>query len=163
MPGLRDAASRAQEYLTDPTLLLSVMSPPSAATPDELSVLTSLDAERLLLLDQLAWLRQGFQDTIDASADSNADDEHDPEGSTIAFERSQLNTLVQQGEHQLDEIDAARMRVVSGRYGLCETCGRPISAARLEARPVARTCIECAERSRAGGRYLQRTDPPSGQ
>lgn len=139
------------------------MEQPSAATPDELSALTRLAAERVLVLDQLAGLRQGLQETIDASADSNADDEHDPEGSTIAFERSQLNTLIHQGEQHLDEIDAARMRVASRRYGLCETCGQPISAARLEARPVARTCIECAERSRTGGRYRQRTDPPSGQ
>ena len=139
------------------------MEQPAAATPDELSVLTRLEAERVLVLDQLAGLRHGFQETIDASADSNADDEHDPEGSTIAFERSQLNTLIRQGEHHLDEIDAARIRVISRRYGLCETCLQPISAARLEALPVARACIECAERSRAGGRYLQRTVPPSGQ
>ena len=106
--------------------------------------LTRLEAERASVLDTLAGLRRGFQEIVDASAGSNADDEHDPEGSTIAFERSQLNALIHQAERHLDDIEDARKSVASGRYGLCERCGRPISAARLDARPVARTCIACA-------------------
>jgi len=99
------------------------------------------------MVDQLAGLRRAFQETVDASADSNADDEHDPEGSTIAFERSQLTSLIRQAGQHLDEIEEARMRMASRRYGLCETCGQPISAARLDARPVARTCFGCAVRT----------------
>ena len=47
----------------------------------------------------------------------------------------------------LDEVDAALARVEAGTYGTCETCGRPIAEARLEVRPVARQCIECASAS----------------
>ena len=93
---------------------------------------------------RLAGLCHSFQETVDASADSNADDEHDPEGATIAFERSQLRTLIDQAQRHLDEIEKARLRVAERRYGLCETCGRPIPSARLDARPVARTCVGCA-------------------
>ena len=93
---------------------------------------------------QLEGLRRDFQETIDASTDSNADDEHDPEGATIAFERSQLKTLIRQAQRHLSEIEAAHTRVAERRYGLCEICGQPISSARLDARPVARTCIGCA-------------------
>ena len=89
-------------------------------------------------------MRRSFEETVDASTDSNADDEHDPEGATIAFERSQLKTLIHQAQRHLDEIDGARTRLTSGRYGLCETCGQPISPGRLDARPQARTCIGCA-------------------
>ena len=117
-------------------------------TPDELWALDRLEAERVLILDQLAELRRGFAGILDASADSNADDEHDPEGSTIAFERSQVKTLIHQGEHHLGEIEAARMKVADGRFGLCERCGQPISVARLDALPVARTCIACASIAR---------------
>jgi len=106
--------------------------------------LTRLEAERASVLDTLAGLRRGFQRIVDSSADSNADDEHDPEGSTIAFERSQLKAMIYQSEVHLDEIKEAQARVDGGRYGLCERCGQPISAARLDARPVARTCIGCA-------------------
>jgi DnaK suppressor protein len=111
---------------------------------DASSVLARLDDERAVTLDRLADLSGDFAGMVAASTDSNADDEHDPEGSTIAFERSQLGALIQQARRRLDDIEAARMRVAEGRYGLCETCGRPIAPARLAARPVARTCIGCA-------------------
>jgi DnaK suppressor protein len=112
--------------------------------PPEESVRARLDDERAATLERLADLTGDFAGMVAASADSNADDEHDPEGSTIAFERSQLGALIQQAQHRLGEIEAARSRVEEGRYGLCGTCGRPIAPARLAARPVARTCIACA-------------------
>ncbi|NMM17503.1 MAG: TraR/DksA family transcriptional regulator [Cellulomonas sp.] len=97
--------------------------------------------ETLRRLDQLA---AQFDEKVDASVSSNADDEHDPEGSTIAFERSQLDALIRQARQHLDEVDAAADRITDGTYGACQTCGRPIPVERLEARPVARTCIGCA-------------------
>ena len=112
--------------------------------PDELRALARLDAERVLVVEQLTVLRRGLQETLDASADSNADDEHDPEGATIAFERSQLETLIRLGERHLADIEEARARVTGGRYGARAACGQPISAARLEARPTAATCVACA-------------------
>ena len=89
-----------------------------------------------------------FDAVVAASRDTNADDEHDPEGATIAFERSQLGALVRQARVHLAEIDAAEQRVAAGTYGTCEGCAGPIGEGRLEARPVARTCIRCAA---AGG------------
>jgi RNA polymerase-binding protein DksA len=76
--------------------------------------------------------------------DTNADDEHDPEGATIAFERSQIGALVRAVRASLAEVDAAVERLDAGTYGVCEVCGAPIGEGRLEARPVARTCIRCA-------------------
>jgi len=95
----------------------------------------------------LAGLHRDLESLIAASADANTDDEHDPEGATIAFERSQIGAFVEQVRQHLVEIDAAVERIESGRYGTCERCGSPISVARLEARPVARTCIDCAAAS----------------
>ncbi len=106
--------------------------------------LRRLDAEHRAATEQLAALRGEFDGIVAASADSNADDEHDPEGSTIAFERSQVTALIEQAERRLEEIDAARGRVHAGTYGRCEVCGEPIASARLEARPVARACVQCA-------------------
>ena len=54
------------------------------------------------------------------------DDEHDPEGSTIAYERSQLGALIQQAERHLLDIRDALERLGSGRYGVCERCGAAI-------------------------------------
>ncbi|MEV7395766.1 TraR/DksA C4-type zinc finger protein [Aeromicrobium sp. NPDC092404] len=111
---------------------------------DQAKALALLDHEREAALTMLAALTRDFAGVVDASVDSNADDEHDPEGSTIAFERSQLGALIEQAERRLAEIDAARARLDDGTYGRCETCGRPIADGRLEARPVARTCVGCA-------------------
>jgi DnaK suppressor protein len=96
------------------------------------------------MVGQLARLRQDFVEIVQASADANTDDEHDPEGSTIAFERSQLESSIHRAEHRLHEIQDARTRVTVGRYGLCQACGEPIAAARLQALPLARNCIVCA-------------------
>ena len=109
-----------------------------------------LQAEREATLARLAQLTLDYDGVVAASRDSNADDEHDPEGATIAFERSQTGALVDQARRHLTEIDAALARVAAGRYGVCEGCDRPIATARLEARPVARTCIRCAAPSRQG-------------
>jgi len=79
-----------------------------------------------------------------ASADSNADDEHDPEGATIGFERAQLDAALAVARERLTGLDAAIARSEQGRGGLCEACGRPIPAARLEARPEATRCVPCA-------------------
>jgi RNA polymerase-binding transcription factor DksA len=106
-----------------------------------------LEEERRATLERLAALRADFGGIVAASEGSNADDEHDPEGSTIAFERSQVSTLLRQAEAHLREVDAALDRVAAGTYGTCEQCGRPIPEGRLEARPVARTCVACAARS----------------
>lgn len=103
-----------------------------------------LAAEREATLRRLASLDDDYDAVVAASLDTNADDEHDPEGATIAFERSQIGALAASARQHLQEIDAAGRRIDDGTYGTCERCGRPIGAGRLEARPVARLCIDCA-------------------
>ena len=104
----------------------------------------ALDDLQRRTTERLAALTGDYAGIVEASKDSNADDEHDPEGATIAFERSQVGTLVEDARHQLAEIEAARGRLADGTYGTCEECGGPIGEGRLEARPTARTCIRCA-------------------
>lgn len=108
-------------------------------------VSSRLTEERRTTEQRLAALTRDFTGIVDASVDSNADDEHDPEGATIAFERSQVGALISQARERLSEIDAAESRLAEGRYGVCEGCGTTIAAARLEARPLARRCITCAQ------------------
>jgi RNA polymerase-binding protein DksA len=106
-----------------------------------------LEAERAQALRRLDALDDEFDDFVEASRDSNADDEHDPEGATIAFERSQVSALTRQVQAHLAEIDAALARLDDGTYGTCTVCGRPIAPGRLEARPAATTCIDCASQA----------------
>lgn len=107
-----------------------------------------LEEEREQTRARLASLSGDLDDVVAASLGTNADDEHDPEGHTIAFERSQIGALVQHVRHHLAEVDAALARVDAGTYGVCERCGEPIGEARLDALPATRTCIGCAAHER---------------
>lgn len=106
-----------------------------------------LAEERRQTLERLSSLTGDHDALVAASLDTNADDEHDPEGTTIAFERSQIGALVRQVRGHLGEVDAAITRAEAGTYGVCERCGKTVGAARLDALPAARTCIDCAARS----------------
>ena len=101
-------------------------------------------AEREAVRLQISTLTREFEDVVAASRASNADDEHDPEGATIAFERQQVAALLAAARQRLDDVEAALTRRAAGSYGVCETCGRQIAPERLAARPAARTCIACA-------------------
>ena len=79
------------------------------------------------------------------SADStNIDDEHDPEGTTLAFERAQVIGFLARAQRQLEALDAAEARVEAGTFGTCEQCGADIGAERLEAIFTAQRCVSCA-------------------
>ena len=103
-----------------------------------------LRQRREAALALIATLERDFAAVVAASGDSNADDEHDPEGATIAFERAQLDASITELRAQVAELDAALERVAAGTHGICEVCGLPIPPERLEARPAARTHVHCA-------------------
>ena len=105
-----------------------------------------LEAERESARAQIAALTREFDAVVAASRSSNADDEHDPEGATIAFERQQVVALQEAARRSRADVERALELLDQGGYGTCETCGDPVGAARLEARPTARTCIGCAGR-----------------
>jgi DnaK suppressor protein len=107
-------------------------------------VATVLAAERAEVVGRIAGLRRELDELIQASVGDNADDEHDPEGATIAFERAQLSSLLTATERRLAEIDRTVASLDAGTYGTCERCGRPIGAERLAARPSATSCVSCA-------------------
>jgi RNA polymerase-binding transcription factor DksA len=94
---------------------------------------------------RLATMSKDLESVWAASVDSNADDEHDPEGQTIAYERSQLSALIRVSQEHLAEIETAIARLEHGDYGTCSVCLQPIPAARLEARPTALTCVQHAD------------------
>jgi RNA polymerase-binding transcription factor DksA len=58
--------------------------------------------------------------------------------------RGSAERLATELREALDDVDAALVRLADGSYGNCEVCGKPIGAARLEAMPAARLCIDDA-------------------
>ena len=103
-----------------------------------------LREERAEVGARLATMTTDLESVIAASIDSNADDEHDPEGQTIAYERSQLSAHIRAAHDHLSGVDQAISRLEQGSYGTCEVCSKPIGAARLDAMPATRFCIEHA-------------------
>jgi DnaK suppressor protein len=111
------------------------------ATADEL-----LLAEQDRTRQRVAALEHEFASLAEAASSAGTDDEHDPEGATLAFERQHAAALLEAAREQAAAIEAALRRLADGRYGVCERCGQPIGADRLAARPTALTCINCAAR-----------------
>jgi DnaK suppressor protein len=101
-------------------------------------------AEQARAGQRVAALEREFAGLAEAASSAGTDDEHDPEGATLAFERQHAAALLQAAREQVAAIDAALQRLAAGRYGVCERCGRPIGEGRLAARPAAPTCIQCA-------------------
>ncbi|HYN94510.1 MAG TPA: TraR/DksA C4-type zinc finger protein [Pilimelia sp.] len=93
---------------------------------------------------EVVTLARDLEALFAASRGSNADDEHDPEGATIGFERAQLTALLATARARIVEIDDALHRVDTATYGACERCGQQIAQERLAARPFARCCMACA-------------------
>lgn len=108
-----------------------------------------LDAEREEAGDRIAALERQVGWLAEQQAHDTHDDEHDPEGVTIAVQRAQLLGLLAGARRDLAALDRAAARLAVDGYGRCLRCGRDIAEARLEALPAAETCIACAE-SRGG-------------
>ena len=99
---------------------------------------------RVETLAQIDVLVREFDQVVAAAQSANGDDEHDPEGATIAFERQQVAALLASARRRLADVDDALARIEAGEYGTCASCGRPIAPERLADRPSARTRISCA-------------------
>jgi DnaK suppressor protein len=93
---------------------------------------------------QIAALSSDYDGIVAANALVAVDDEHDPEGSSTAFERAHVGALLRQARDHLTALDMARERLDRGEYGRCEVCGEPIPQERLDVLPAATTCVGCA-------------------
>jgi len=109
-----------------------------------------LTAERQDTLVRIGALTQDLAEIVGASAEANIDDEHDVEGSTLAYERAQIIFLLSSARSDLVHLEQALTRVATGRYGVCEECGTSISPDRLSALPATTCCIDCAARPSRG-------------
>ncbi len=69
------------------------------------------------------------------------------EGDPIIYEREMNMALRRRARRKVKSLEEAVRRFEEGTYGICEVCGRQISAQRLEALPQARLCIECAQKA----------------
>jgi DnaK suppressor protein len=107
-----------------------------------------VEAARAEVAARVAALAARVDELAEQQALTTHDDEHDPEGVTIAVERAQLLGLVAGARDELAVLDRAAARLAAGTYGPCLECGSAIPEIRLEALPGAETCLDCAGRPR---------------
>jgi DnaK suppressor protein len=75
---------------------------------------------------------------------------HMADDATEAFEQARDLSVRSRLEHTLHAVQDALGKFERGTYGTCENCGTKIDWARLEAKPEARLCIKCQQRSGFG-------------
>ena len=127
---------------------------------DEQQVRERLEAERVRLERIRASLAADPETSADADAIGELShyDQHPGDLGTETFEHEKNLSLLEQVDAELDEVAQALHRVERGTYGVCQACGKPIGAERLEAMPAARFCVEDqAKAERASGGPRART------
>jgi RNA polymerase-binding transcription factor DksA len=99
---------------------------------------------RLRTIGQIESLERSVKAIIDAAELTSTDDEHDPEGATIAYERAQALALLHQARIDLEQLDIASAQLDSTGTSQCIRCGKPIPLERILAIPTTQTCVRCA-------------------
>jgi len=110
----------------------------SAARERLLEERDRLEALRGSLIEEVSSRDDGTAGLAEAST---AED-HPADVGSETFERQKGLSILEQVQAQLRDIDRAVARVEDGTYGRCEACKEPIGAARLEARPFTRYCLD---------------------
>ena len=108
------------------------------------TIRSALVAELGRTEEQAVSLARQFDDIVVAAEMSNTDDEHDPEGTTIAFERAQVSALHSQAIRDAAALQRTLADLDDKEFGACEECGDQIGFERLVALPATRRCVECA-------------------
>jgi len=103
-----------------------------------------LEEERARLQRVLAGLRADAATTGDAAsiAEQSSYDQHPADIGSEVFEHEKNQSLLEQVESELSEIDHAFQQLEAGDYGTCQACRKRIPAERLDAMPAARFCVD---------------------
>jgi RNA polymerase-binding transcription factor DksA len=106
---------------------------PDAPTVDHRALLEGERTDLIAKLEELGLGGAGL------TYDSNFAD-----SSQVTAERGEAEALGASLRDTLDDVERALAKLTDGIYGTCEDCGQPIDPLRLEAKPAARYCINCA-------------------
>jgi RNA polymerase-binding protein DksA len=113
-------------------------------TADELdNFRTALETDIIRLREELNMGAADMADLLADSSDGAGDDQADAGSKTL--EREQEMSVNANARDLLDQSTHALRRLEAGTYGICESCGTLIPAARLRAFPRATLCIACKQ------------------
>jgi len=107
---------------------------------------------RVRLEQQLESTRHDIREIDDRVRTYGADhgsadgaDNHIGDDSDIVYEQEKLLTVREELTDRRSRIEHALKKMDNGTWGVCERCGQPIAAERLDALPFVALCITCQE------------------
>jgi DnaK suppressor protein len=98
-----------------------------------------------ILQGRLSELLTEADRTVKNISENEAETSSDPTDQAVQeLDRNRLLRFKDRERKLIRKIEKALNRIEEGSYGGCESCGAPISDARLKARPMTTLCIDCA-------------------
>jgi DnaK suppressor protein len=128
-----------------------------------------MDQEKILFFKGLlegrlhVLLEEAGRTASDMRQDSNGDFPDPTDRASLESDRNFLLRIKDRERKLILKVKEALDRIDNGTFGVCESCGKPISEKRLMARPVTTQCIECKteEEKRERSERLRGTKPRS--
>jgi RNA polymerase-binding protein DksA len=102
--------------------------------------------------EELETLRQAEHDSAfsgdqrEVTGETSIVGQHPADVADFTYQRELQLTTQELLDREAEQVRDALRRREEGSYGICASCGQPISAERLEARPEATLCIDCQRR-----------------
>lgn len=131
--GVADAASLPVRQGEDPWSETEL-----AAVRDELTA--EIDRLRAEIAHKESELAERLSDSVDGAGDDPTDT------GAKAYQREHDLALAYNTRELLAQSERAIERMSAGTYGVCESCGKAIGKARLQAFPRATQCVQCKQR-----------------
>jgi DnaK suppressor protein len=108
-----------------------------------------MDQEKLLFFKGLleerlhVLLEEAGKTCSDMRQDNNGDFPDPTDRASLESDRNFLLRIKDRERKLIMKVKEALDRIDNGTFGICESCGKPISEKRLMARPVTTECIDC--------------------
>lgn len=109
---------------------------------------TRLEDEQARLQGLIEEYQQELEEArLSESSSDRSPDPGNAEASSTKLEYAKELSIEQNTLDLLGKVERALAKIAAGEYGICESCGRPIPLARLDALPYATLCVDCARRA----------------
>ena len=110
---------------------------------DEYLTREELETLKGILDEQLKELLSQSREAVNELVDVRDTDADPLDVAVTESNRDFTLRMAERDRKLLTKIRHALERMNNGEYGVCESCGAPITFGRLMARPVATLCIDC--------------------
>ncbi|HUK71534.1 MAG TPA: TraR/DksA C4-type zinc finger protein [Streptosporangiaceae bacterium] len=107
-------------------------------------VSSRLETEIAELHEEISKAESDIAARLTDSVGDAGDDQADAGAKT--YQREHDLALTHNARELLAQNERALARMAESTYGICESCGRPIGKARLQAFPRATLCVQCKQR-----------------